>query len=131
MFGLTTVWRRSVKVQVSDPTRTIIDIIDDPSLGGGIRHVAEILAVYFSENSNTDQLLLENAERFGNRTVFKRLGYLLETLNIDKSFLIKECFNRKSSGYSYLDPQIKEKGKILRRWNLWINASIRTEEVYR
>jgi predicted transcriptional regulator of viral defense system len=39
-FGTQTVWRRRQRVMVSDPSRTVADILDDPGLGGGIRHVA-------------------------------------------------------------------------------------------
>ena len=41
-----TVWRGGTKVQVSDPHRTIIDMLDEPSTGGGIRHVDDCLGVY-------------------------------------------------------------------------------------
>lgn len=41
MFGTRAVWRRQSRVQVSDPSRTLVDMLDDPSFGGGIRHVAD------------------------------------------------------------------------------------------
>ena len=34
MFGLKAVWRGKVKVSVSDPTRTVLDMLDTPKLGG-------------------------------------------------------------------------------------------------
>jgi len=37
-----------MKVDVSDVHRTIVDMLDDPSSGGGIRHVAECLSAYFA-----------------------------------------------------------------------------------
>jgi len=33
MFGLKSVWRGQVKVSVSDSTRTILDMLNDPRLG--------------------------------------------------------------------------------------------------
>ena len=44
LIGLKTVWRGGTRVRVSDPARTLIDMMADPTLGGGIRHVAEMLA---------------------------------------------------------------------------------------
>ena len=41
MFGLKPIWRGRVRVQVSDPARTVIDMLSDPSLAGGIRPAAE------------------------------------------------------------------------------------------
>src|SRR5271166_1772686 len=40
LFGTRGVWRGQVKVDVSDPARTIVDMLDDPAIGGGIRHAS-------------------------------------------------------------------------------------------
>ena len=48
-IGLKTVWRGGTRVQVSDPARTLIDMLADPALGGGIRHVAEMLGTLFHD----------------------------------------------------------------------------------
>ena len=47
-FGLETIWDGQNKILISDPSRTIVDIMDTPFLGGGIRHCLEILYDYFS-----------------------------------------------------------------------------------
>ena len=47
MFGLVDVWRAQNQVKVSNPARTIVDLLDDPALGGGMRHVAEVMRNYF------------------------------------------------------------------------------------
>ena len=124
LFGLTTVWRGRVRVSVSDPGRTIVDLLDDPPLGGGIRHVAEIVETYFAEPFHDGQRLLEYAERLGNRTVYKRLGYLMEVLGIDVPELIAACLERLSSGFSLLDPSLPATGRFTRRWNLRLNGTI-------
>jgi predicted transcriptional regulator of viral defense system len=124
LFGMTVVWRGRVRIAVSDPTRTIIDILDDPSLGGGIRHVAEIVETYFAESFRDDRRLLEYAERLGNKTVYKRLGYLMEVLSIDAPELVAACLERLSSGFSLLDPSLPPAGRFTRRWNLRLNGTI-------
>lgn len=126
LFGTRPVWRGRERVDVSDPSRTVIDILDDPAIGGGIRHVADVVAEYFRGEHRADDRLHGYAERLGNRTVFKRLGYLLEALRIDAPDLIDSCLKRMSAGVSALDPSIDAKGKITKRWNLRINARVAT-----
>ena len=43
--------------------------------------------------------------RLGNRTVYKRLGYLVEALGLDAPDLLRECEFGMSSGISLLGPQ--------------------------
>lgn len=124
MFGTETVWRGRTRVAVSDPPRTMVDILDDPVIGGGIRHVAEILSSYLSHERRNDSLLLDYAHTLGNRSVFKRLGYLLESTKANDSALIEACRTSISSGISLLDPGAPTKGRFLRKWNLRINVTI-------
>jgi predicted transcriptional regulator of viral defense system len=127
LFGTRPVWRGRERVDVSDPSRTVVDLLDDPVIGGGIRHVADVVAEYFAGEHRNDDRLLAYVERLGNRTVFKRLGYLLEALEIDAHELVEVCFERKSAGISPLDPSIDTKGKITRRWSLRVNAKVSPE----
>ena len=39
IFGMHPVWHGKVKVLVADVHRTVVDMLDDPGSGGGIRHV--------------------------------------------------------------------------------------------
>ena len=56
-----------------------------------------------------DQLLIDYGDRLGNRTVFKRLGYLIEHLGADAPELIQACLERRSSGLATLDPSVKSR----------------------
>lgn len=124
MFGTVGVWRGSERVDVSDPSRTIVDLLDDPSMGGGIRHVAEVLEEYLDGPHRDEELLLDYCERFGNRSVYKRLGYLLEAMGLDEPGLIEFCRKRMSSGVVMLDPGIDAPGARDSHWNLRVNARI-------
>lgn len=124
LFGTRKVWRGRERVDVSDPTKTIVDMLDDPSIGGGIRNVADVLDTYLSGELRDDELLVGYADRLGNRTVFKRLGYLLEALAIDAPDLVATCLSRRSAGIGKLDPSIRSDGHITKRWGLRINAQI-------
>lgn len=124
LFGTTAVWRRQVRVAVSDPSRTIVDVLDEPTLGGGIRHVGEMVEEYFAGELRADESLLAYAERLGNRTVFKRLGYLIESLGVEAPEVVDACLGRRSSGVTDLDPAGPGRGRINTRWNLRVNVSI-------
>ena len=63
LFGTKSVWRARTKVPVSDVHRTIIDILDDPAVGGGIRQAAECLHTYLRRPDRDDDQLVSYAER--------------------------------------------------------------------
>lgn len=123
IFGLRRVWREGVPVDVSDPERTLVDCLDDPSMAGGIRHLAEAIDEWARAPRANPGLLLEYADRLGNRTVFKRLGFVAESLDLD-SQLVDACLGRISRGISLLDPDRAPSGRIATQWNLRVNASI-------
>ena len=126
LFGTTPVWRDQVRVQVSDPTRTIVDVLDDPTLGGGMRNVADVVHEYLNSERRDDDLLVEYADRLGNRAVFKRLGFVLEHLAADAPALIEACLERRSTGLVALDPSVDAKGRIVRRWGIRANVTLGT-----
>ena len=123
-FGMKTVWRGSTKIQISDPSRTMVDILDDPSIGGGIRNVTDVLKEYFSGEHRDDKELIEYAKKLKNRTIYKRLGYFLEANKLEAPDLLRACKKNVSAGFSLLDPTVANKGSYLRRWNLRINVNL-------
>jgi predicted transcriptional regulator of viral defense system len=124
-FGLKPVWRGQIKVMVSDPSRTIVDLLNDPKSGGGIRNVMLMVKEYFDSKEREDELLIDYLSKFGNRTIYKRLGYLIEISKINAAGVLNVCREKMSSGFSKLDPALAGKGRIVRRWNLILNASLR------
>jgi len=119
------VWIENVKVWISDFSQTMVDVLNDPAVGGGIRHVSDIIGNYFNSEYRNDLELLNYIKENKNRTVYKRLGYILEISNINAPDIIEECHKNISSGYSVLDPAIKTKGFFNRRWNLRVNAKVK------
>lgn len=124
-WGLDNVWVAERRIRMASPARTVIDILDDPRLGGGTRHGAEILSTYLRENDATS--LLDAADRLGNGAVFKRLGYLVSQIGGDQE-LIERCRSRLSSGLSLLDPSAPARGPYAREWNLRVNVSVGQED---
>lgn len=123
-FGTKTIWRGNVKVQISDPTKTMLDIIDDPYIGAGLQHTIDSLREYHDAyNSKADyERLLIYAKRFSNGALFKKLGFLAERLEFEKSF-IDECAKRLTTGYTYLDKTASNQ-KLVTRWRLWVPAGL-------
>jgi predicted transcriptional regulator of viral defense system len=124
-WGLSTVWHQDVRLKFADAARTVVDMLDKPRIGGGIRHVTEILDAYLDEHD--PERLLVYGDRLGNNTVFKRLGYLLETTGRSEHPLVVESQNRMTVGLSLLDPDSPDSGPRVPRWGL--RANVRIEEM--
>jgi predicted transcriptional regulator of viral defense system len=117
MFGCKPVWRGRTKVMVSDPQRTIIDLLDDTAVGGGIQQVTDCLCEYFKRKDRDDRLLIEYGERLGNGAVFKRLGFLAEQRG--EKTLAEACRDRLTKGTVKLDPML-DCPNLVTRWRIWV-----------
>ncbi len=122
LFGTKTIWIGTVKVQVSDPSRTMIDFLDDPSLAGGMAIVKDFFNNYLDSKYKNIPLLIQYAEKFGNQTVFKRLGFLCEVTSAVDEDTLEKIRQRISKGYSNFD-SITSTTKMVRRWNLKVPIS--------
>ena len=124
LFGTRKAWRDRTPVPTSDRERTLVDCLDDPSLGGGLRHVAEALDAYAEAGKGDWARLIEYGDRLGNRTIFKRLGFLAGVLDLGSDELISACAGRLSAGVTRLDPAKPATGSTNKRWRLNINTTI-------
>ena len=117
LFGLKSVWRGQVKVEVSDPSRTVLDFLDDPQLGGGIRSVTDMFKNYLGSDKKNMDLLLDYAGRLNNGAVFKRLGFLLELLAPGEKAAIARSRENLTMGSTKLDPALLCPS-LVTRWRL-------------
>jgi len=122
LFGLKPVWRGQVKVSVSDPARTVLDMLSDPSLGGGIRPTTDVLLNYLKSELRNLELLIEYARRLGNGAVFKRLGFLLEHLAAEEEETLRACMAGLTKGNAKLDPALPAE-RLISKWRLWVPDS--------
>jgi len=123
-FGTQAVWRNNTRVNVSDPARTIVDILDDPKWGGGMRHVVQILEAYFDSEHLNDEIIINYIKRIGNSSAAKRLGYLLNTKNLGYKGLVDKLKPLITTGYVLLDPTISAKGPFVSKWNMRVNLDL-------
>lgn len=119
-FGLKTIWRGRTRVSVSDPSRTIIDLLSDPALGGGLRSAVDMLQNYLASKDHRDVAqLVTYAEMLGVGAVFKRLGYLLTRFAPEEDVAIARCAKSLTKGNAKLDPALPER-KLVTAWRLWL-----------
>ena len=121
VFGTRAVWRGSTRVSLSDIHRTIIDMLDNPGLGGGIQHVSDCLGEYLKKPERSDEILVSYAEKLGNGAVMKRLGYLVERIS-GPSELTKWCQEHMTTGNARLDSALNCT-RLVTRWRLWVPPS--------
>jgi predicted transcriptional regulator of viral defense system len=119
VFGLRPVWRGSARVQVSDPARTIIDMIALPALAGGLQTLSEMFQAYLKRKDvNIDQLV-NYATRIGNGAILKRLGYFIERYSPESRDAAAACLKLLTSGNAKLDPD-QVCPRLMTRWRLWV-----------
>lgn len=119
------IWRGSVRVAVSDRERTLADGFTHPSWVGGISHLAEMLMTYRRSAEWSPTKLIAAMEQHPKGAAFKRLGYLVERVLGGDEALVESAIAHRSAGAIRLDPRIARKGKLLRRWGLWVNVDLK------
>lgn len=120
--GLKTVWRGGTRVQVSDPARTLIDMLAEPALAGGIRHLVEMLGSLLHDQPREAAKLGDYAGKLGVGSVYKRLGFLLQRDHPDQVALIELCRRNLSAGYAKLDPALPA-DRLATAWRVWVPAT--------
>ena len=118
LFGTKAIWRDHVKVEISDPHKTILDIIADPDLGAGLQHSFDSFKEYVNLYEKDITSLFDYADIVNNGAIFKKLGYLSELLDLDVK-LINRCKSKITEGYASLDKRLKNK-QLITRWRLWV-----------
>jgi predicted transcriptional regulator of viral defense system len=123
-FGLKKIWIDSFnKVLCSDLEKTFIDCLFKPDYAGGIVEVAR--AIHASKDKIKYDTLLEYAKKFDSLAVIKRLGFLLEILDIN-TYIIQELQQMKTASYVVLDTELPKTGKRISRWSIQQNLETET-----
>ncbi|MBK7344159.1 MAG: type IV toxin-antitoxin system AbiEi family antitoxin domain-containing protein [Saprospiraceae bacterium] len=123
-FGSKKIWIDHFnKVECSDLEKTFVDCLFKPDYAGGIVEVAR--AIYISRDKIKFEKLLEYTQRFESQAVIKRLGFLLETLEIE-SGITKKLLKSKTASYVLLDTELPKSGKMISRWSIQQNLETET-----
>lgn len=123
-FGAKNIWIDSFnKVLCSDLEKTFIDCLFKPDYAGGIVEIAK--AIYTSREKIKYNQLYNYAIKFNSQAVIKRLGFLLELLEINTE-IIEKLQKKKTSSYILLDTELPKEGKRLSRWSIQQNLELET-----
>ena len=123
-FGSKKIWIDSYnKVECSDLEKTFVDCLFKPDYAGGIVEISR--AMYTSKDKIKFDKLLEYTQRFQSQAVIKRLGFLLETLEIE-SGIIRKLQKLKTASYVRLDTELPKSGKMISRWRIQQNLETET-----
>jgi len=123
-FGAKKIWiDRFSKVICSDLEKTFIDCLYKPDYAGGIVEIAR--ALYMSKEKINFDKLFDYSQRFKSQAVIKRLGFLLEILEIETE-IIAELQKKRTSSYAVLDTELPRTGKLLSRWRIQQNLETET-----
>lgn len=123
-WGLTRRWIGAARVSVSDPERTFLDCLHLPRHAGGVSEVAAALARAWT-SMDIDRLD-GYIERLANGSVTRRLGVLVEALDLDRAARLDRY--RPDRGWRgrsvLLDPSLPASGDLDRRWGVRLNVPI-------
>lgn len=121
VFGVTDHWAsKTERVRVSDLERTVIDGLKQSEYCGGFTEVAK---GFWMRRDDIDlDRLVDYALRLGVGAVIRRLGFLLEVLEVDAPPALDRLRGRLTASYALLDPMLPDEGKFLARWRLRLNV---------
>lgn len=119
VFGIRPIWRGSIRIQVSDPTRTIVDMMESPALAGGLQSLSDIFREYLKRKDADINQLVNYGSRINNGAAVKRLGYFLERYAPKAQDAAEACQKLLTTGNAKLDPD-QACPRLITRWRLWV-----------
>jgi predicted transcriptional regulator of viral defense system len=122
-FGHRRIWIEGQEAMITDRAKTLVDCLDHPEHCGGIVEAAKGLYESLTQREVSPSSLTEVGKRMQNRSIFKRLGYLSELLDLPVGAEIKRWRDVLSTGYSRLDPLAGDYGPYDSRWRLRLNRT--------
>ncbi len=124
-FGIRNMWVDSFnKIPCSDLEKTFVDCLYKPDYAGGITEIAKAL---FKAKEKVDyEKLFQYCRKFKAQSVIKRLGFLLETLDINNPIL-KKLEKIKTLSLIPLEPSYEKKGKLISKWS--IRQNLETSDI--
>ncbi|MBE7174240.1 MAG: transcriptional regulator [Williamsia sp.] len=119
-FGSKKVWIDNFnKVPCSDLEKTLIDCLFRPDYAGGIVEIAR--AIYVSRDNIHFNRLLDYTKKFRSQAVIKRLGYLLDLLDI-RTNITGDLQREKTTSYVPLDTEVSKSGRLISKWSIQQNV---------
>lgn len=119
-FGYSDQWFGNRKIKVADKEKTIVDSLDQPRYCGEIVEVAK--GLWNGRDEFDYEKILDYSLKMENGAIIKRLGYLMDILEIRKSSYREKLRKHLTAGYSALNFGQKKGGFHNKEWKLFVNA---------
>jgi len=123
-FGTNKIWSNNTSIQIADIHKTIIDIMDDPLMGGGGLHSVSIFKSYIQKKDASLETLWKYAEKLNQGAVFKRLGFLIERTMPNQTQWSSTFLEKINTGIINFDPNGPKSGPIITKWGIKINVPL-------
>ena len=123
-WGYSDYWvNKYEKVSVSNIERTLLDGFHRPDLCGGIQEVVK--ALWVKQHQIDWEKLVDYGYKFQTKAAVKRLGFVLEHLQLGEKYLASLYdLIADAKDYILLDPKGPKVGKYQRSWQVRINLNI-------
>ncbi len=118
-FGQSRVWISEHAVMVADREKTIVDGLDHPEHAGSIIEVSK--ALWRGQTELDFERIVDYSLQMQNRAIVKRLGFLLECLDVGPPALREPLQAHLSAGYAQLDTLSPKRGHHNARWRVLVN----------
>ena len=120
-FGTRNHFIGNQKIIISNKSKTMADALDHPEHCGGIEEVAKCL--WNAKDDVSFEKIVGYSKKMQNSTAIKRLGYLVDVLEIGvPSSLYGQMLNLVGSGHSLLNPHSAKNKKPNSKWKLFVNT---------
>jgi len=117
IWGIKEEWvTQTQKVRISDLEKTILDALIHPQHCGGITEIAK--GIWITKDKIDYNKIEEYTKKYGKNVVAKRLGYILEILEINKQPLLSVLKQYIKNRYDLLDPTMPYENKNKNTWRL-------------
>jgi len=121
IWGIKEEWiERKEKIRISDIEKTILDCLTFPQYCGGITEIAK--GIWIVKDKLDQKKLLNYVNIFNKNVVAKRLGYLLELLNIGNSNIRLELKKYVKDRYDLFDTTLSVRRVNKNSWRLIDNV---------
>jgi len=120
-FGFEDHWVGNQKISVAEKEKAIVDCLDQPRYAGEIVEVVK--GLYNGRKDVSISKMMEYSARMKNPSIIKRLGFLLDTLELWPAKLRKEALKQVTTAVVLLDPEAEKSGFACADWNLRVNVN--------
>ena len=121
-FGIVSRSSEGLKINITNREKSLIDACNRPDLCGGILQVAQA----FQAGEPIDWERMDSyLKKMGSGAIYKRLGYLIETLNIsipNQADRLRHWRQSMSQGIALLDLGGLQNGSVKTKWRVRVNV---------